>query len=339
MTKSESGVTTTYNYGATDRLASVQLPDGRTATYKYDPFGRRVSKQVGTQTTYFLYADEGLIGEYGANGSFNKGYGWRPDGIWGTDPVFMVENGEHYFYHNDQLGTPQKMTDVNGDVVWSATYEAFGNAEVDPASTVISNLRFPGQYWDEETGLQYNWHRHYDFRHGRYVSVDPIGFKSRTPLLYSYAANNPLLIYDNDGYFGKFYNPDKFHWYGNYGGPGWTGNAWRSWEDIPTTESIPQPLDSQDWAYFRHDQCYGECRTKCGKAKQWECFNTCDNKLVEDLLVLPRNPKEWEFPPGYIRTSSLHRDAAIPVFVAQQIKRGLSDAMPKIVKGLKALRK
>jgi RHS repeat-associated protein len=47
-------------------------------------------------------------------------------------------------------------------VVWSAEYSAFGEATVDPASTVEINLRFPGQYFDEETGLHYNWQRYYN---------------------------------------------------------------------------------------------------------------------------------------------------------------------------------
>ena len=85
-----------------------------------------------------------------------KGYGWRPNGIWGTNPLFQIDSGSYYFYHNDHLGTPQSMTDAAGDIVWEATYEAFGKATVDPDSTIANNLRFPGQYWDEETGLHYN---------------------------------------------------------------------------------------------------------------------------------------------------------------------------------------
>jgi RHS repeat-associated protein len=199
VTKSEGGVPTTYNYGATDRLTSVQLPDGSTAAYTYDPFGRRIRKQVGTEVTYFLYADEGVIGEYDASGSFNKGYGWRPNGIWGTDPVFMVEDGEFSFYHNDHLGTPQKMTDIDGDVVWSTTYGAFGNATVDPASTVTSNLRFPGQYFDEETGLHYNWNRYYVSVTGRYLQSDPLGFEGEDSNLYRFVSNSPVNFIDPFG--------------------------------------------------------------------------------------------------------------------------------------------
>lgn len=76
--KTDNGQTTLFDYNATDRLTSVQLPDGRTATYTYDPFGRRIKKQVGTDVTIYVYADEGLIGEYTQAGTAKKSYGWRP---------------------------------------------------------------------------------------------------------------------------------------------------------------------------------------------------------------------------------------------------------------------
>ncbi len=65
-----------------------------------------------------------------------------------TDPLFVKEDGQYYFYHTDHLGTPQKLTAVNGAVVWSALYSSFGQAQVLPSSIVENNLRFAGQYYD-----------------------------------------------------------------------------------------------------------------------------------------------------------------------------------------------
>ena len=84
------------------------------------------------------------------------------------------------YIHNDHLGTPQRMTNASGDVVWEALYEPFGaaivNEDVDgDGQSVALNLRFPGQYFDVETGLHYNYFRDYDPSTGRYVQSDSIG--------------------------------------------------------------------------------------------------------------------------------------------------------------------
>ena len=102
-----------------------------------------------------------------------------------------------YYYHNDHLGTPQKMTDVNGTVVWSADYRPFGQADV-TVNTVANNFRFPGQYEDEETGLHYNWHRYYDPGIGKYLRADPIGIQGGINL-FAYVSNDPVGGIDTTG--------------------------------------------------------------------------------------------------------------------------------------------
>ena len=96
-----------------------------------------------------------------------------------------------YHYLNDRLGTPEILTDAAGTVVWEAWYEPFGQAHIHPSSNVVNNHRFPGQYYDEETGLHYNYHRYYDPRAGRYITPDPIG-QAGGINLYNYADNNSI---------------------------------------------------------------------------------------------------------------------------------------------------
>lgn len=108
-----------------------------------------------------------------------------------TEPLFQrTADGKVYYYQNDHLGTPQRMVDKNGAVVWEARYEAFGRAEV-LVSTVENNLRFSGQYFDEETGLHYNYYRDYDPSLGRYVQSDPIGLQGGLNT-YAYVDGNPV---------------------------------------------------------------------------------------------------------------------------------------------------
>jgi RHS repeat-associated protein len=138
--------------------------------------GRRLKKTVAGTTTWFQYADEGLVAEYDAAGSTGSMYGWQPDGIWGTHPQFKRDAAAYHFYHNDHLGTPQRLSDVAGNLAWSGKAEAFGKTTVD-IEAVSNPLRFPGQYFDAETGTHYNFYRDYSPSLGRYVKSDPLGLR------------------------------------------------------------------------------------------------------------------------------------------------------------------
>jgi RHS repeat-associated protein len=96
--------------------------------------------------------------------------------------VGTIEN--LYDVHSDHLDTPCMLTDSYGIPSWRASYEAFGKAHVsdDPDGSLVTidpgitfNLRFPGQYYDAESGLHDNFYRSYDPNTGRYISADPIG--------------------------------------------------------------------------------------------------------------------------------------------------------------------
>lgn len=99
---------------------------------------------------------------------------------------------------NDRLGTPQLMTDDTGTIVWEASYRPFGEASVNPKSEIVNNFRLPGQYYDEQTGLHYNYHRYYEARVGRYLEPDPIGLIGGTNL-FAYVANDPVNHSDPSG--------------------------------------------------------------------------------------------------------------------------------------------
>jgi RHS repeat-associated protein len=122
-----------------------------------------------------------------------------------------VLNDTLHFYHADHLGTPVAITDTSGSLVWRAEHRPFGGIHSLPVSAVTNNLRFPGQYFDSETGLHQNWFRDYDAAIGRYREPDPLGianvgsFSRSTPAddpvrqMYTYAESGPLFRIDPEG--------------------------------------------------------------------------------------------------------------------------------------------
>ena len=180
-----------YRYGAQGRLAEITraATGQRRAAYRYNALGERVRKS-GTSVTYYHYDLEGrLLAETDAGGQTRAEYLYL-----GNEPLALSRSGQLYYYHNDHLGTPQKLTDGAGQVVWSASYRAFGEASIQ-AGYVTRNLRFPGQYYDEESGLHYNCHRYYGPDIGRYLTSDPIGLAGGVNT-YLYANANPIRFTD-----------------------------------------------------------------------------------------------------------------------------------------------
>lgn len=234
--KQTASRTLQYRYDTQNRLVVVQESTGNLiARYGYDPLDRRIWKeqfrdrdgQALSQAlrTYYLYAEEGLLAEAtqpitlrqdgsvvaGAAPQVTTQYGFRPGSEWGTGPLFIKttnSNGQTSFgyFHHDQIQTPLQATDVTGNVVWSATYNVFGKANVTTplatadTPTINVNLRLSGQYEDSETGLYYNFHRYYDPETGRYVQSDPIGLVGGINR-YAYAFNQPMKYTDPDGRF------------------------------------------------------------------------------------------------------------------------------------------
>jgi RHS repeat-associated protein len=146
----------------------------------------------------FAYDGTHMLGEYGATGIAVQ------ETIWlGNLPVATLQNGAVYNIYPDQIGTPRVITNASNTEVWKWDSDPFGTtpANEDPTgsgSKFTYNLRFPGQYFLIESGLHYNWYRHYDPIIGRYLQADALEF-SDGPNLYSYALSNPTIQTDATG--------------------------------------------------------------------------------------------------------------------------------------------
>ncbi|MCH2042093.1 MAG: hypothetical protein MK185_15795 [Saccharospirillaceae bacterium] len=108
----------------------------------------------------------------------------------------VATKAQVYFVHNDHLGA-QKLTNSEKEVVWQAKRKPFGETEA-VVETVTFNHRFPGQYFDKESGLHQNYFRDYDPSLGRYIQSDPIGLRGGLNT-YVYTDGNPVSRIDEKG--------------------------------------------------------------------------------------------------------------------------------------------
>lgn len=187
-----------FIYNAAERLIEIRDNNQAIGQYQHDPMGRRIKKQTNEGTTWFLYADEGLIAELDQTGNPTRYYGWKPGGLWSTDPQWLADKAggawQTNLYHNDHLWTPQRLTDNEGGIQWSGRAEAFGKTAA--TTNLIDNpLRFPGQYFDEEAGTHNNYHREYAPEIGLYRAVDAIGIRGGINV-FSYVDGMPSTAID-----------------------------------------------------------------------------------------------------------------------------------------------
>lgn len=144
--------------------------------YEYDALGRRSAKITESKRTDFIWDGDQLIGE-STNGEFIW-YVYIPDTF---EPVALIKNGQIFYYHLDQLSTPQYLTNEQAQLVWQNQTDAFGK-EVKAAkennafeNSFAQPIRFQGQYFDTESGLHYNRYRYYCTKQQRFIHQDPIG--------------------------------------------------------------------------------------------------------------------------------------------------------------------
>jgi len=191
-----------YEWNIEGQLRAVITPEGERWTYEYDAFGRRVSKSGPSGTTTYVWDGSVLAEEISPTHSSSWHY--EP----GTfRPLAKVENGTTYACVVDQVGTPRELVTRTGELAWSARLTAFGQLEtLNTNSTTDCPIRFQGQWFDQESGLHYNWNRYYEPETGRYLTSDPTGLDGGARS-YGYVHNplawaDPLGLAGSDGLSG-----------------------------------------------------------------------------------------------------------------------------------------
>ena len=207
----------TYTYNGRNRLSRVSM--GRTTYYSntYNARGEREEKSLtnGLTVQRFIYDEAGRLIQTGNVPPIGLTRTLKPEQrlLWLDDQLVGVKMmkvesnayaGELLYAHTDHLGTPRALSrpSANNSIVWRWPLEttAFGQhpAQPDPdgdGQALTFNLRYPGQYFDSESGLHYNYFRDYEAGVGRYIESDPINLLGGINT-YVYVGSRPLLFVD-----------------------------------------------------------------------------------------------------------------------------------------------
>jgi RHS repeat-associated protein len=182
--------TNTYTWNPRNQLASIS--GGASASFQYDPFGRRVSKTIGGITQY-LYDGANPVQEIsGTTASANLLTGGVDEYFQRTDAVAGARN-----FLTDALGSTLALADSTGTLQTQYTFEPFGNTSV-TGSTTTNSFAFTGRELDA-TGLYFYRARYYSPSFHRFASEDPLTFLGGGSNLYTYTFNNPLSYQDPSG--------------------------------------------------------------------------------------------------------------------------------------------
>ncbi|MBV8977712.1 MAG: RHS repeat protein [Alphaproteobacteria bacterium] len=219
--------THTFTYDGENRLLTASAT-GIAASYSYDPLGRRTKKSgSGVTTTIYLSDGTDEIAEYPASGPISARYipGPASDEL---IAMIIVTTGAKEFFHVDKQGSVFAMSDSNGNMMEGPySYDPYGNcfSVGDTCTGSGEPYRFTGRRWDSEIGCYYYRARYYcpdDNRGGRFLQVDPVGYKADLDL-YTYVANDPTNQTDprgldrlttNGGITSDCGNADACHSYG-----------------------------------------------------------------------------------------------------------------------------
>ncbi|WP_129307503.1 DUF6531 domain-containing protein [Streptomyces sp. L2] len=181
-----------FRYDAEDRLIAVTTPDRAVWRYLYDPIGRRISKHLTAsdgvtiaEQVDFTWDGPTLVEQTTTSEKLPHAVTitWEHEGV---SPVVQCEkvtartdqreiDKRFFAIVTDLVGAPTELISEHGETAWRMRRTLWGTTTWDRNATAYTPLRFPGQYYDPESGLHYNHYRYYDPLIARYTTSDPLG--------------------------------------------------------------------------------------------------------------------------------------------------------------------
>jgi len=288
-----------FTWNAFNQLVSVRTTKNGArdviANYYYDAFGRRIGKQVskGDDDTapvriFYGWDGENLAFEFEEGQECAKHYLYEYESFVplaqylsaSTEPASASTPSDAVrdiaFFNCDRIGTPTEIFDESGQTIWAADYRFWGKLEDTDASATTgasgyarNNIRFQGQYYDRESGLNYNRYRYYDPDTGRYIRQDPIGL---------FGGINLYL-----------YGPSSTMWIDPFGLAMWDPGQFNTWFNDKTASEIADLMKTKS----TRDSIKNALR---GSGGMHEWFPVSMAAKAKELGITAEQLKSWATP-------------------------------------------
>ena len=180
-----------YSWDFDHRLTQATVPNVGTATFRYDPFGRRIQKSGPLGTTNFLYDGHNAIEELDNSGNILTRYAQASEI---DEPLSEVRAQTTSYYERDGINSVTSLSNGAGALANTYIYDTFGNLTASLGS-ITNPFRYTGREFDPETGIYEYRHRYYDTLAGRFISEDPVQFGGGVNF-FAYVLNGPTNFID-----------------------------------------------------------------------------------------------------------------------------------------------
>ena len=197
-----------YAYGALNRLEWAENANGEEVSYIYNGLGNRIGKQEKRQEKQGTYSDRKIDYVIDLTKQYNnllqkEEEGKRQTFLWDNNVAGIIDADSSYeFYFQDELGSPIRLADEEGNLQDSYGYDEFGQ-DLYHNQGLVQPFGYTGYQMENITGTYFAQAREYMPSVGKFASRDLDKFISIKNMhsvnLYNYCMSNPVRYIDPSG--------------------------------------------------------------------------------------------------------------------------------------------